>query len=317
MIDLTPLDVRNKRGDFRKGIRGYEPHEVDAFLESVADRMDVLVRENMALRERTEELLVRVERQEARESAVQEALVSAQSLREEIREQARREGELLRRETEEEVRRLQGDAQREAQRLQQEAERFAEAVRVEVERMSADAHRELEELERSRRRFLKAYRGLLERELDVVEVEESRAAPTDLDLDALRIFEGGRGQVDHSPWKAAGPAEAPDQEEAHRQAPYHEEARHEAPHHGETQHDEAQHDEAQHEEVHHEAPEHEALHHDEAHGEAAPFDEPRNPERKPDAVESGAGEEAPGASPRYGVDLATAREREARTHDPG
>lgn len=190
MIDLTPLDVRNKRGDFRKGLRGYEPHEVDAFLETVADRMDVLVRENLALRERAEELRTRVERQEARETAVQEALVSAQALREEIREQARREGDLLRRESDEEARRLRAEAQDEAERLQREAERFAEGVRSEVERLAREAQRELEELERSRRRFLKAYRGLLEREMDMVQVEETRTGPADLDLDALRIFEG-------------------------------------------------------------------------------------------------------------------------------
>ncbi len=32
MIDLTPLDVRKKRGDFRRGLRGYDPEEVDHFL---------------------------------------------------------------------------------------------------------------------------------------------------------------------------------------------------------------------------------------------------------------------------------------------
>ena len=47
MIDLTPLDVRNKRGDFKRAMRGYEPHEVDLFLEMVADRLEALVRENL------------------------------------------------------------------------------------------------------------------------------------------------------------------------------------------------------------------------------------------------------------------------------
>ena len=30
MIELTPLDVRKKRGDFGKTLRGYDPEEVDA-----------------------------------------------------------------------------------------------------------------------------------------------------------------------------------------------------------------------------------------------------------------------------------------------
>ena len=43
MIDLTPLDVRKKRGDFRKSMRGYDPQEVDTFLDLVAMRMEELV----------------------------------------------------------------------------------------------------------------------------------------------------------------------------------------------------------------------------------------------------------------------------------
>ena len=31
MIDLTPLDVRNKRGDFKKIMRGYDPQEAERF----------------------------------------------------------------------------------------------------------------------------------------------------------------------------------------------------------------------------------------------------------------------------------------------
>jgi cell division initiation protein len=184
MIDLTPLDVRNKRGDFRRGLRGYEPQEVDAFLETVADRMDILVRENMALRERTEDLKIRVDRQDSRENAVQEALVSAQALREEIRAQAQREAELQLRE-----------ADQEAERRRADSEHLAERVREEIERTLAEGRRDLEELHRSRSRFLRAYRSLLEREMDVVEMEEERrkADDLDVDLDDLRIFRGGQG----------------------------------------------------------------------------------------------------------------------------
>ena len=53
MIDLTPLDVRNKRGDFKRLMRGYDPQEVDIFLELVAERLEGLVRENLQLKDRT------------------------------------------------------------------------------------------------------------------------------------------------------------------------------------------------------------------------------------------------------------------------
>ena len=63
MIDLTPLDVRKKRGDFGRGVRGYNPQEVDGFLELVAERLEELVKENITLRERAERLAEQVSAQ--------------------------------------------------------------------------------------------------------------------------------------------------------------------------------------------------------------------------------------------------------------
>jgi DivIVA domain-containing protein len=40
MIDLTPLEVRQKKGDFRRAVRGYDPELVNDFLDLVADRRE-------------------------------------------------------------------------------------------------------------------------------------------------------------------------------------------------------------------------------------------------------------------------------------
>ena len=98
MIDLTPLDVRTKRGDFGQGLRGYDPPEVDGFLELVAERMEELVKENLAFRKKIEQLGEKVVVQEGREKAVQDALVTAQELRQDVKKQARREAKFLERE---------------------------------------------------------------------------------------------------------------------------------------------------------------------------------------------------------------------------
>jgi|GEM_PF-270533 len=164
MIDLTPLDVRKKRGDFAKGLRGYDPREVDHFLEMVAERLEAVVKENMSLREQVDRLLERVQGQEGREDAVRNALVTAQELRKEIEEQAHREAELIRREA-------RGDADR---------------IIVEAERTVQDLRRELLDLNRTRDRYLRAFRTMLERQLDAVQVEEEAPQPEGFDLDALR-----------------------------------------------------------------------------------------------------------------------------------
>jgi len=163
MIDLTPLDVRKKRGDFRKGMRGYDTQEVDNFLEMVAERLEDLVRENLQLKERTQSLEHQVKSQTDREEAVRDALVTAQSLRTDIRDQAQREAD-----------KVVEDARTEARRMVAEAEAEVRMRLRNAERQADEAVRTIAELERRRLRFLRSFRQMLEREMDVVEVEESR-----------------------------------------------------------------------------------------------------------------------------------------------
>ena len=163
MIDLTPLDVRKKRGDFRRILRGYDPEEVDTFMDLVAERFEELVRENLVLSERTGRIESQLEALEGREKAVQEALVMAQKLREDVRDQTHRDAEVLHAQTSREAELLKAEAGAEI------ARRLGEAEGLILERQRA-----IEDLERSRLKFLKSFRGLLERELDSVEVEESR-----------------------------------------------------------------------------------------------------------------------------------------------
>ncbi|RMH14314.1 MAG: DivIVA domain-containing protein, partial [Gemmatimonadetes bacterium] len=177
MIDLTPLDVRKKRGDFGKGLRGYDPHEVDTFLELVAERLEALVKENVQLRERAERLQEQVTQLEGRERAVQEALVTAQALREDTRRQAEQEADLLLREAEARAERTRAEALAAAERTRAEAQAAIDRVMAEAERLLAERAGLLEDLERERSRFLKAFRSLVERELHAVETEEARPAP--------------------------------------------------------------------------------------------------------------------------------------------
>jgi DivIVA domain-containing protein len=152
MIDLTPLDVRKKKGDFRRTVRGYDPELVDDFLDMVAERLEELVKQNVALSERSEHLQEQVASYRQREKALNEALVTAQQLRSDAQAQADREAELLRRE-----------AQSQADRIIDEGQRsFRELAR------------EIEALHTRRRQFLHTFRTMLERYMAELEVEEAR-----------------------------------------------------------------------------------------------------------------------------------------------
>jgi len=193
MIDLTPLDVRKKSGDFPKTLRGYDPAAVDDFLGLVAERLEGLVKSNMLLGERVERLQEQVSSQEGRERAVQEALVTAQELRQELGSQAQREAKLMLEEAESKARRTLGEAETRAKRMLDEAETQTERLVETADRKVEERRAALDELERKRLRFLRSFRGLLERELDVVEVEEGRKPleqiEVELDLGAAPLAE--------------------------------------------------------------------------------------------------------------------------------
>jgi cell division initiation protein len=176
MIDLTPLDVRKKKGDFRRVMRGYDADAVDNFLEEVALRMEELVRENTSYAPKISSMTEAIAEYRERERAMNEALVSAQQLREDMREQAQREAELALREARAEGERIIADAKRQVT-LALEALRRIQAQRV---------------------RFLRLFRALVERQLTEIEQEEERTsalARLDAEVDRVeaadRIVEGG------------------------------------------------------------------------------------------------------------------------------
>jgi DivIVA domain-containing protein len=143
MIELTPLDVRKKKGDFRRGIRGYESAQVDDFLDLVADRLEALVREASSLQERVARLEQQVADYRDREKALTEALVTAQQMREDIRTQSTREVEIIRKHAEQQATAIKADAVKAREREEQ-------ALRA---------------LRARQEEFLKSYRSFLESEL--------------------------------------------------------------------------------------------------------------------------------------------------------
>jgi len=196
MIDLTPLDVRKKRDDFKRAVRGYDSHQVDAFLEVVADRLEQLVREHGSLTDQVGHMQRQLDTYQERERALNEALLAAQELREEARSQAERDA---------------------AVRLR-EAETHAEAILLDADQAIRHSQRRMEDLRARRRHFLKSLRSLMERFEDYLELEETRleSEPEDLgdllerlDRDLVPDASDVRIDVDDAAPRATGPAGAP------------------------------------------------------------------------------------------------------------
>jgi cell division initiation protein len=94
---MTATDIRQQQFAVRL-FRGFDPQEVDAFLEEMADEVEELTRENALLKEQLFQQEEKSKGIEGREKTLQETLVTTQKIAEEFKENSRREAELILRE---------------------------------------------------------------------------------------------------------------------------------------------------------------------------------------------------------------------------
>jgi cell division initiation protein len=94
---MTATDIRQQQFAVRL-FRGFDPQEVDAFLEEMADEVEELSRENALLKEQLIQVEEKSKGVEGREKTLQETLVTTQKIAEEFKENSRREAELILRE---------------------------------------------------------------------------------------------------------------------------------------------------------------------------------------------------------------------------
>jgi cell division initiation protein len=131
---ITPHDIRQQQFTVRM-FRGFDPQEVDAFLEDVADDYEALLKETQLLKE---QLAAQEERQRGvleRERTLQETLVTTQRLVEEMKAAAKREADLIVREAE-----LRGEKAVEAARGEEAK------IRVEIQDLKRTRRQVSEEL---------------------------------------------------------------------------------------------------------------------------------------------------------------------------
>ncbi|MDQ2890225.1 MAG: DivIVA domain-containing protein, partial [Gemmatimonadota bacterium] len=136
--------------DFGHAFRGYDPARVDQFRDQVADELERLNRINQDLDQKARSFHEQLRAFRERDRALNDALVSAQQLRQDTKEQAEREAMLI-------VREAQG-----------EGERLLDEVRGEVRRVQA----ELDALERARRAYLSQMRNLISRHLAEIDASD-------------------------------------------------------------------------------------------------------------------------------------------------
>jgi cell division initiation protein len=147
-MKITPLDVQQQ--EFKSRFRGYDPEEVDAFLRTVSEALEDLVKENAALKEQLEGTQGQLQGVRQKESVLNDVLVSTQKMTENLKQAAHREAELI----------------------LKEAELKAEDVLKKTQEEYGVLQREILVLQRQRIMALEKFRAVLQSFQKMIELEE-------------------------------------------------------------------------------------------------------------------------------------------------
>ena len=119
---ITPSDIENKQ--FSRTKKGYDPDEVDDFLDLVILDMEKLIRENRQLKEELGKAHVQVDKHMNTETTVYETLEAAKSLMNDIAASAERRAEILLKNAEMEANIITKDAKESISKLTEEGNRL-------------------------------------------------------------------------------------------------------------------------------------------------------------------------------------------------
>jgi cell division initiation protein len=164
---ISPQDIRQQQFTV-KMFRGFDPQEVDAFLEDVADDYETLLKECQLMRE---QLAAQEERQRGvaeLEKALQDTLVTTQRLADDVKAAARREADEVR-----------SAAKHEAELIVREAELRGEKAIEAARGDEAKLRAELQGLKLLRRQLVEDLVATLERyrrhlDVDAQSAEDDR-----------------------------------------------------------------------------------------------------------------------------------------------
>jgi cell division initiation protein len=155
-MKITPLDVGRHR--FPMKWRGYDPREVEIFLEMVAQEMEELVHENKYLTEDMKRKNAELAEHKEKERLLKDAMVSAQKMAREMKAKMLKEAQVV-----------IAEAEVEADQAVQRALNRVTEIKDEIRELKEDRIRAREEL----RSLINTYKSLLEAGEEEEKSEES------------------------------------------------------------------------------------------------------------------------------------------------
>ncbi len=142
-MPLTPVEIRHLQLR-RTFLRGYRRKAVDGLLTEIADSFEEVWRERADLSDHLHELETEASKHRELEALLRSTLVSAERAAQDMKEQARRESDLIVQEAHAEGRRVTREAAAEKQRLQDDVRKFRGLLRTALESLDGVEQRDRE-----------------------------------------------------------------------------------------------------------------------------------------------------------------------------
>jgi cell division initiation protein len=146
LLKITPLEIKKQR--FKSKVRGYDPAEVETFLEMVADEYESVLNEKTRFGEELTKLKTQLRSYQEVEKTLQDTLMNAQESVSQSRENSKREAKIIIREAE------------------LKAERVLDEAREKLDKMK----NELAILRAQKASFAKRLKHLIESQVELIDV---------------------------------------------------------------------------------------------------------------------------------------------------
>lgn len=145
-MHISPLDIRKQR--FRKTLMGFDPDQVNSFLEMVAGEFEILNRKSDEFSNQLKNVETKLEGYEKIEKNLNDTLLTAQRSTDEARLNAQKEAELILKDA------------------QIRSDRYEDESRKRVNELEAELH----SLKAQRDSFLTRFRSMLRDQLSLLDV---------------------------------------------------------------------------------------------------------------------------------------------------
>lgn len=152
-MPLTPLDIHNK--EFSRRLRGYDEDEVNEFLDQIIKDYEALIRENKELQAKLAEQTEKLGHFSNMEDTLSKTIIVAQETADEVRNNAKKEAQLIIREAEKNADRIINEALMKSRKIALETEelkkqasiyrtRFKTLIEAQLEMLNSESWDSLE-----------------------------------------------------------------------------------------------------------------------------------------------------------------------------